>query len=229
MTDSLGNPQKAGPCGEAGTASGVVTTVEAGSQLSVEWTDTIFHPGHYRISIAPNQGDFVTPTAVVNAGNCESAPIESPAVLPTIVDGLYPHTTGSSGMQRTASITVPMMSCETCTLQLLQFMSAHSPPCFYFQCATLRIVMPDAGTPDAGQPDAGPPDAGGEVDAGTPMPDAGSTTDAGTMPGTDGGATDAGTDPGTSGGCGCSTPAVDASWLALVLGLATRRRQRGAR
>jgi MYXO-CTERM domain-containing protein len=122
-----------------------------------------------------------------------------------------------------------MMSCESCTLQLLQFMSAHSPPCFYFQCATLRIVMPDAGTPDAGAPDAGQPDAGGEVDAGTPMPDAGSTTDAGAMPGTDGGATDAGTDPGTSGGCGCSTPAVDASWLALVLGLAARRRQRPGR
>jgi MYXO-CTERM domain-containing protein len=224
VTDSLGNPQKTAPCGEAGTASNVVTTVEAGSQLSVEWTDTIFHPGHYRISIAPNQGDFVDPVPVVNAGNCESAAIESTPTLPTIADGVYPHTTGSSGMARAYSITVPMMSCANCTLQLVQFMASHAPPCFYHQCATLRIVLPDAGTPDAGQPDAGNAvDAG--TDAGTMMTDAGSMSDAGTMPGTDGGTADAGTDPGTSGGCGCSTPAVDASWLALVLALAARRRQ----
>lgn len=225
VTDALGNPQKTAPCGGPGTPSNVVTTVEAGSTLTVSWTDTIFHPGHYRISIAPSQADFVTPTPVITNNNCESAPIESTPALPTVADGVYPHTTGTSGMTRSYDITVPMMSCDTCTLQLVQFMASHAPPCFYYQCATLRIVLPDAGTPaDAGSgadagPDAGSStDAGTDTDAGT-MADAGTDTDAGTM-------ADGGTDPGPAGGCGCSTPAdVSALGLALVLlARAARRR-----
>ncbi|MEW5742668.1 MAG: SCE4755 family polysaccharide monooxygenase-like protein [Myxococcota bacterium] len=225
VTDSLGNPQKVGPCGEAGTASNVVTTVEAGSQLSVEWTDTIFHPGHYRISIAPDMNDILTPTPVVMMNDCKSAPIESTPVLPTVADGVFPHTTGSSGMTRSYSITVPMMSCDDCTLQLMQFMSAHTPPCFYFQCAKLRIVMPDAGQPDAGVADAGQPDAGSQPDAGV---DAGQGSDAGVTPQPDaGGSADGGTEPTTSGGCGCSTPS-ELSALGLVVAafmLFTRRRR----
>lgn len=224
VTDALGNPQKTAPCGGAGTASNIVTTVEAGSTLTVSWTDTIFHPGHYRISIAPNQADFVTPTPVINANNCDSAPIESTPALPTVADGVYPHTTGASGMMRSYDITVPMMSCDNCTLQLMQFMASHAPPCFYYQCATLRIVMPDAGVAmDAGTGD----DAGVEMDAGTNPEDAGMTTDAGTNPGTDAGTTtDGGSEPGTSaGGCGCTTPVADVSWLAAAMLLLARRRR----
>lgn len=227
-TNALGDPQKVGPCGEAGTPSNIVTTVQAGSQLTVAWTDTIFHPGHYRISIAENRAGLVTPTAVVMNNDCKSAPIEMNPVLPTIVDGLFPHTTGSSGMMRSTTITVPMMSCDNCTLQLLQFMSAHAPPCFYFQCANLRIVLPEAGqpVPDAGVPDAGPPtDAGaGEDDAGvTPAEDGGHghEHDAGVT-------ADAGTDLGTTGGCGCATPA-DVSGVGLGLALLAARARRRRR
>jgi hypothetical protein len=224
VTDALGNPQKTAPCGGPGTPSNIVTTVEAGSTLTVSWTDTIFHPGHYRISIAPDPADFVTPTPVINANNCESAPIESTPVLPTVADGVYPHTTGTSGMMRSYDITVPMMRCDTCTLQLMQFMASHAPPCFYYQCATLRIVMPDAGVAmDAGT------DAGVEMDAGTSTDagagnDAGTSTDAGT--GVDAGTTtDGGTDAGTNaGGCGCTTPVAAVSWLAAAVLLLARRR-----
>lgn len=226
VTDALGNPQKTAPCGGAGTASNVVTTVEAGSTLTVTWTDTIPHPGHYRISVAPNQMDFVTPVPVLSNGgtNCQSAPIESNPVLPTVADGVFPHTTGATGMVRSYEITVPMMSCDTCTLQLMQFMASHAPPCFYYQCATLRIVLPDAGAPmdagtveDAGTPADAGSDAGTTTDAGTST-DAGTGTDAGTM-------ADGGTDPGTAGGCGCSTP-VDVSALGLALVLFARAARR---
>lgn len=232
VTDALGNPQKTAPCGGAGTASNVVTTVEAGSTLTVTWTDTIPHPGHYRISVAPNQGDFVTPVPVLNNGgtNCQSAPIEANPVLPTVADGVFPHTTGATGMVRSYDITVPMMSCDNCTLQLMQFMASHAPPCFYYQCATLRIVPPDAGTPmdagtDAGAGDDAGTDAGTDTDAGTTT-DAGTSTDAGS--GSDAGTmTDGGMDPGTAGGCGCSTPVdVSALGLALVLLARVARRRR---
>ncbi len=216
VQDSLGGPQKTAPCGGNGTATNAVTTVEAGQPLEVRWTETIGHPGHFRIGIARSPSEFVTPTAVVMNNDCKSAPIESSPQYPTLVDGLFVHTNSPSNLQRSATITVPMMSCENCTLQLLQFMSNHTPGCFYFQCATLRIVLPDAGVPVE-------EDAGVTTDAGVESVDAGVTFDAGV-------ATDAGIEhehehvepePEPM-GCGCSS--VDAPWL-LALALLTRRRR----
>ncbi|HEY0880989.1 MAG TPA: SCE4755 family polysaccharide monooxygenase-like protein [Archangium sp.] len=170
LVSGLGDPQKSEPCGGAGTASNIVTTVTAGSQLTVRWRETILHPGHFRIGIAENPSQFVTPVPVLNQGgsNCASAPIEMNPSAPIIVDGLFPHTSAAPNNTWSTTITVPMKSCENCTLQLMQFMSAHAPPCFYYQCARLRIVMPDAGTPvvDAGTSDAGLVSDAGVVDAG---------------------------------------------------------------
>lgn len=175
MQNTLGDPQKTAPCGGNGTPTNAVTEVQAGSQLEVRWTETIGHPGHFRIGIARSPSDFVTPTAVVMNNDCKSAPIEANPSYPTLVDGLFAHTNMPSNVQRSTTITVPMMSCENCTLQLLQFMSNHAPGCFYYQCANLRIVMPDAGV--VVEPDAGvivQPDAGVTVDAGAmEMTDAG--------------------------------------------------------
>lgn len=163
VQNTLGDPQKTEPCGGTGTATNAVTTVQAGSQLEVRWTETIGHPGHFRIGIARSPSEFVTPEAVVQNNDCKSAPIETNPQYPTLVDGLFPHTSAPSNVQRSTTITVPMMSCENCTLQLLQFMSNHAPGCFYFQCATLRIVMPEDG--GVIEPiDAGPQE---QVDAGS--------------------------------------------------------------
>jgi hypothetical protein len=214
VTDAFGGPNKSAPCGGAGTASGIVTTVEAGSTLTVTWGEPVFHPGHFRISIATSEADFVTPVPVLTGGgtNCDSAPVESPVAYPTLVDGLFPNRTGTPAGGYTTTVTVPMMSCANCKLQLMQFMSSHGPPCFYYQCADLRIVMPDAGVPDAG-----------------------STTDAGTATGGGGGsaagggggggaAADAGPDGGNPPmGCGCDAAPVSA--LAFVLALLALRRR----
>lgn len=219
VQDTTGGPQKTAPCGGNGTATNAVTTVEAGQPLEVRWTETIGHPGHFRIGIARSPSDFVTPTAVVMNNDCKSAPIESSPQYPTLVDGLLAHTNSPSNVQRSATVTVPMMSCENCTLQLLQFMSNHTPGCFYFQCATLRIVMPDAGV--TAPEDAGmvTEDAGVVVvDAGTPEP-----TDAGTGHGHEHEHVEPEIEPM---GCGCS--AIDAPWL-LALVLFARRRARPPR
>jgi hypothetical protein len=209
VTDSLGGPNKSEPCGGAGTATGVVTTVEAGSQLTVTWTEPVPHPGHFRIGIATDPVQFVTPVPVLTNGgmNCSTAPIQSPVVAPILVDGLFPHT--ASGAPYTTTVTVPMMTCANCTLQLMQFMSSHGPPCFYYQCAKLRIVMPDAGMPDAGAPDAGAVDSGVVTDAGQNVaPDAGPGTGEPPM------------------GCGCTSTPVGV--LALAFGLIALRRARRA-
>ncbi|HSD87354.1 MAG TPA: hypothetical protein VLB44_07560, partial [Kofleriaceae bacterium] len=58
---TLGDPQKDFPCGPgavsgAGTATNAVTTVMSGSTLTVTITETITHPGHYRVAIAQDEG-----------------------------------------------------------------------------------------------------------------------------------------------------------------------------
>ncbi|MFT3713703.1 MAG: lytic polysaccharide monooxygenase [Archangium sp.] len=191
MTDSLGNPQKTGPCGGAGTASGVVTTVVAGSQLTINWTETIAHPGYFRIGIAQMSSEFVTPVPVLTANgtNCSTSPTQSNPTYPILVDGLFQHSSSANGTPYSTTITVPMMSCDNCMLQLMQFMSSHPPPCYYYQCAALKIVMPDAGSPAV--------DAG--TDAGMMPADAGQS-DAGPMGGGAGGGSGGGAGGGSGGG-----------------------------
>ncbi|MBL8910015.1 MAG: hypothetical protein JNM17_04840, partial [Archangium sp.] len=49
----LGDPQKAPPCGaeNGSTPSGVVTTFVAGQTITIKLSETIFHPGHYRVAL----------------------------------------------------------------------------------------------------------------------------------------------------------------------------------
>lgn len=218
VVDAYGSPNKAEPCGGAGTATNAVTTVTAGDQLTVTWTEPILHPGHFRIGIAANPADFVTPTPVLSNGgsNCQSAPIDANPSAPILVDGLYPHTTAAPNNRWTTTVTVPNTPCENCTLQLMQFMSAHAPPCFYYQCAKLRIVARDAGTlaMDAGvDAGLGPVDAG--VDAGVSALDAGQEADAGVH--------DHGHTPDPATGCGCTSAPAGALALLLLGSLARRR------
>lgn len=150
VTDAAGDPQKDGPCGSAaGTPSNVVTEVQAGSKLTVVWTETVFHPGHWRIAIASDRSQLPMPTPVVEANNCVSVPIEATPAPPVILDGVAPHTSPRAGDYQ-QEITMPDMACDRCTLQLVQFMSSHAPPCFYYHCATLRIVNGDAGVSAGG-------------------------------------------------------------------------------
>ena len=216
LTDANGNPNKQAPCGGNGTATNAVTTVEAGSQLTVSWTEPIPHPGHFRIGIATDPADFVTPPVDAGTTACGSTTIETSPSYPTLVDGLFPHSSSTPGMTWTTTVTVPMISCDHCTLQLMQFMGSHGAPCFYYQCAVLKIVMPDAGAPmvDAGTPvDAGAPDAGRIEDAGLPV-----DVDAGMMSGDAGVAI---TLPGPATGC---ASVVGLAPLLLSL-LALRRRR----
>ena len=54
--------------------------------LKVSWRETVYHPGHYRISLSANTADFVDP--VVTGANCGSAAIQNPPVMPVLADGV---------------------------------------------------------------------------------------------------------------------------------------------
>lgn len=231
--DFLGDPQKDTPCGgEGGTPSGVVTTFRPGQTITVEWSETIYHPGHFRIALSANRADFIDPAITVNGNQISvAATIQDPPVAPVLLDGLYPRSNqaGSGGTVFRQDITLPNEECELCTLQVIQFMAGHGPPNYiYFHCADLRIA---SDTPDAGvvQPDAeviendagmiverdadleddaaeNSPDALVQNDAEpNPQPDAGiiGPADAAEQTRADSGALTV--KPTTTGSCGCST------------------------
>lgn len=227
--NAVGDPQKRPPCGnEAGTApTNAVTTVEAGSTLTIRFRETIFHPGHYRVALGlTGPGDLPEPAPVTpGATPCGSTTVQSPPVFPVLADGMLHHSTALTGTQSFA-VTIPAnVSCTRCTLQVIQFMSDHAlnvpGGCYYSHCATLTIVPRDAGT--APVRDAGLDTDGGLVDAGRPLgaDDAGAPpSDAGVH---DHSGHDHDRDPAPAMGCGC---VAGAGALPLwLLALLLRRRQ----
>jgi uncharacterized membrane protein YgcG len=125
--------QKTGPCG-AGTATGTVTEVQAGSTLTVQWTETINHPGHYRISLDPDGGD----DGLVNPASETDFYTNDNVLLDQIAD--------KAGGAYSANITIPDTNCDKCTLQLIQVMTDKLPwgpqngDDLYYWCADIRIV-----------------------------------------------------------------------------------------
>jgi MYXO-CTERM domain-containing protein len=205
--DVSGSPQKVGPCGNEApqNPSNAVTSYQAGDTVMIQLDETVFHPGHYRVALAPTQADLppepvVTPTA---QDQCASAAVEPNPTLPILADDLLDHSAPFSGTQ-TIMVTLPANPpCTNCVLQVLEFMSSHGAPCFYHHCANITIGASGGG----GGGDAGPAAAN---------PDAGDA-------------------PATDSGCSCSTARPSASrgigpyaGFALAVCFLGRRRRRAA-
>lgn len=183
--DALGSPQKAYPCGldaaTPGTPTGKVTTYTAGQTINLSITETIYHPGHYRVAIAQNAASLpadpvVTPETSPNNTPCGSVPIATNPTLPILADGILKHTSAFSPTTQTVSVKLPDgFTCNNCTLQVIQWMYNHGlnnpGGCFYHHCATVNIV-------------AGTNSDGGTTPAEdmTTTPSADAATDGGTVP-----------------------------------------------
>jgi len=193
---TYGDPQKTPPCGGVGTATNAVTPVQSGTMLSISVTETISHPGFYRVFLAQDiAGLPADPDVTVTDANCFGVTPVSNPTLPMLADGLLMNITPSSGPQ-TMQVPIPAgMTCTNCILQIVEYMQMHPEPCYYHHCATVNI-----------SPDAPPP-----ADAGVDP-----TGDAGVDPG--GGGTGC-----CSTSRGSSTTGLLG---ALVVGLALRRRRR---
>ncbi|EPX55221.1 Fibroin heavy chain precursor protein [Cystobacter fuscus DSM 2262] len=171
--DFLGNPQKSEPCGQADPGqtaqpTGAVTTYRPGQMITIALTETIFHPGHYRVSIAQDMNSL-PPDPPVTPGStpCGSTPINENPTLPLLADGLLVHSSKLSGPQ-TVQVQLPQdFTCDKCTLQITQFMSNHAinnpGGCYYHHCATVTIAPPGdgGGTGGDGVPPSDGPGSGG--------------------------------------------------------------------
>jgi len=117
---------KAGPCGAAGSTRGTdVTTFAPGETITVEWDETVDHPGHYRIAFDQDgDDDFPNPSQPTDA-------------FPTTLADQIPD---KAGGHYTLDVALPDVTCTNCTLQLIQIMTTSVPyDSFYFQCADLVL------------------------------------------------------------------------------------------
>jgi hypothetical protein len=133
---------KTGPCG-SGTATGTVTPLAPGQNLTVSWKESISHAGHFRIALSANESDFAEPTDLA-----------IPATLPAwdLADGIADKT----GTQNyTQVVKIPDHECPACVLQLLQVMSTGTDGTntgpfsgVYHACADVSVstANADAGT-----------------------------------------------------------------------------------
>jgi len=153
--------QKVGPCGLANDPKpdSAVAVFEPGQTITVRWTETINHPGHFRVSFDPDgQDDFVDPASF---DDFDSAPS---VLLDNIAD------TASGGISE-VEVTLPDVTCERCTLQVGQVMT-DKPPYgdgndLYYQCADIALrasggdtALPaDTSSADTSTADTSPADA----------------------------------------------------------------------
>lgn len=154
MSQSLfGDPQKLGPCGDegGGTPTGKVTGFRPGETIEITIDEKIFHPGHYRVALAvSDRSELPPPPAVTAVGSdpCGSVEIQDPPLFPILADNVLPHTRPFPGPQ-TFTVTLPTdVTCTRCTLQVMEYMSSHARPCFYYHCAEISI-QGDPATPAA--------------------------------------------------------------------------------
>lgn len=148
------------PCAE-GPASRVITDARGGHPLAIRLTEFVFHPGHYRVALSvlsrselPKDPDVVTNSG----GSSVSAAIQNPPKMPVLADGLFAHTKPANGDLQ-ASLTLPNLTCERCTLQIIEFMAEHGPNpgggYYYHHCADLHITAdPQLPPADAAWPRA---------------------------------------------------------------------------
>ncbi|MGH1344731.1 MAG: SCE4755 family polysaccharide monooxygenase-like protein [Nannocystales bacterium] len=248
VQNDLGDPQKDYPCGTVdGALTGDITAYTAGDTVSITISEQIYHPGHYRVALATNDVSElpadppITPTP---QDQCASTEIMDPPVFPVIADGMLAHSGPFDGEQ-SFEVTLPEdVTCDNCTLQVVQYMSSHSAPCFYYHCANISIAPAGAGDTTGGPSGGSSGDPTGEpaTSTGTPDPtgEPGGSTSSGASAGSNG------TDqpPGTStdaptetdgigqgepgGGSGCAVGGSGtAAWLVLIpLFAFSRRRDR---
>ncbi len=149
----LGDPQKAGPCGDKpeapGTPTGAVTAMTGGSMLHIKVKETVYHPGFYRVALSvldrselPADPEDVTrpgPRGPVSV----SGKIDPNPKPPVLVDGLWEHRERSTEAFET-DVKLPNINCDHCTIQVIQFMEEHGINTdgrfTYHHCADVKLT-----------------------------------------------------------------------------------------
>lgn len=159
---------KTAPCGQAGSTRGTeVFTYRPGDTINVSVTETIPHPGYFRISFDDDgDDDFVIPEGTEGEfgdAACENHPLCGPgngdycSNETVLLDHLNPHPAGGQKTY-TWSVTLPDVECDNCTLQIIQMMNdfgPHAPQDYpdadiYYHC--IELVLSEDAPPSGDTP-----------------------------------------------------------------------------
>jgi hypothetical protein len=136
---------KTAPCGSdsGGERTDNVTYYEPGATIEVRWNEYVDHPGHYRIAFDDDGvDDFVDPATMMELYSNDSV----------LLDGIPDE--GRETRDYAATVTLPEVECDNCTLQVIQMMYDKPPYTtpngndIYYQCADL--VLRKGATPADG-------------------------------------------------------------------------------
>ncbi len=121
---------KFGPCGNL-PRSPNPARLTSGATIDVEFESNIFHQGYFRIafSLADDTG------------------FDRHVLIDDIPD--Y-----ATQVNRSLSLTLPDVECDTCTLQLVQVMMDRTPPTNYYSCADIQLVNSKGDADDQNAPGA---------------------------------------------------------------------------
>jgi hypothetical protein len=158
---------KQGPCGQiANGRTDKVNVFAPGETIEVTWAEITNHRSYYRVAF-DRSGDDAFPTfegpgtgaeGIDPSGPC---PVDGQVILAYDMDD-------RNGGNYTLSVRLPDVECESCTLQLVQFMYDTRSP-YYFQCADLALRRPaagDAGAATTDRRDGGPDASALDADVG---------------------------------------------------------------
>lgn len=243
--------QKSGPCGESVSLGrgDRIATYAPGSTITVRVREEIDHDSYIRILLDLDGEDFVQRPTVQTAPETEEVARAAEESLGNdYLLAVVRETNSEDEFTHEIDVTLPDETCESCTLQVIQFMYGAPNP-FYFQCADIVIAEGGEGADAGVEPDegAGAADAGAGGSASSGMAGAGGAGGASMAAA---GATNAGAgNPGSAGsdsmsddemandepsddegGCSVSSgpggSAASGLFGLLVLALAGRRRRR---
>ena len=154
VQDPKGDPQKLAPCGgtsaNAGTPSGAVTALKGGDMLHLKIQETVYHPGHYRVSLARTEAALpADPETLTKEGPkgpvSVSTLVAAKPVAPMLADGLFEHSEKpAAGSFWETDLKIPNIDCAHCVVQVTQWMGEHGfnrdGGYTYHHCATVDIT-----------------------------------------------------------------------------------------
>lgn len=127
---------KTPPCGGTNPRSPMPAVFAPGAKVTVKWHETVPHPGFFRIAFSTDGKTFPTD------------PTDPPAAVAAPVLAIIPKVAGTTAYS--TDITLPSAPCETCTIQVIQYMEQHAPPPYYYQCADIVIRNGTGGASNGG-------------------------------------------------------------------------------
>jgi hypothetical protein len=115
---------KTAPCGGV-PRSDTARAITPGSTLTVEFEETIQHPGRFEIRL-------------LGPGDQPIAGMTAPLV--TVDDNQNGNIVNGNNHQFTAQVPIPNIPCLDCSLQLIQVMTENpANPSFYYSCTDVSV------------------------------------------------------------------------------------------